>query len=425
MPESFAPLIKIVSVFVLMMAGIRLRLGIGVSILTGSLALNFLFGKTLMFWFKTAADSLSQEETLYLSGIVAVILILSDVLEKTGQTQRVMDNIGGYMRGPRMRLVFFPALIGLLPMPGGAGFSAPLVQGAAEPLGVDASSRSLINYWFRHPWELCWPLYPGVILAASIAEMPLTQLIGLTLPGFFISFALGWYYYLRPTVLPLAALPPDENLGDRNPREALRHAAPLLIAIIGSAVFEAVVGAFLPDQPFELGIIAALILAIACSAAQNRVGWALTKEILLQKHLYLMLFIVAAILIFKGVLIDSGAVEALAKMGGGKTALFIAATFIPYCVGMISGITMAFVGSSFPLILGLLSEMGLNDQRPAYVVLALFSGYAGVMGSPLHICFIFSCHYFKADLSASWRRIVKPSLAILAAGVAYFFLLTM
>ena len=43
-------------------------------------------------------------------------------------------------------------------MPGGAIFSAPLVKGAAEGLDATPGQLSLVNYWFRHVWEVAWPL---------------------------------------------------------------------------------------------------------------------------------------------------------------------------------------------------------------------------------------------------------------------------
>ena len=81
------------------------------------------------------------------------------------------------------------------------------------------------------------------------------------------------------------------------------------------------------------------------------------------------------------------------------------------------------MGPTFPLLLGLLEQLGREQQTLPYVLLALFSGYAGVLASPLHLCFILSCQYFRADMSAAWRRLILPSGIIFVAGLAYFFLL--
>ena len=84
---------------------------------------------------------------------------------------------------------------------------------------------------------------------------------------------------------------------------------------------------------------------------------------------------------------------------------------------------MAFVGAAFPLMLGLLDQLGMRDQAMAWAMLALVSGFAGVMASPLHICFVMTCQYFGVDLPKAWRAAAVPSLALLGFGVVWFFVL--
>ncbi len=64
-----------------------------------------------------------------------------------------------------------PALIGMLPMPGGAIFSAPLVDSVDDNDELFSSEKAAVNYWFRHIWEYWWPMYPGVILAVKYSGL--------------------------------------------------------------------------------------------------------------------------------------------------------------------------------------------------------------------------------------------------------------
>jgi hypothetical protein len=89
---------------------------------------------------------------------------------------------------------------------------------------------------------------------------------------------------------------------------------------------------------------------------------------------------------------------------------------------MVAGINVAFVGATFPLLLGVLSSLGMQDQMIPYLVLATFCGFTGVMISPLHICFILTCEYFQCDMARTWRKLVAPCLVFLASGVGLFFL---
>lgn len=424
--ENFSgiiPLLKVLSAFICMLAGIRFRIGLGTSILVGAVVLGFLFGMSPTAWLETAGLALIQDKTIYLSLIVGLILVLSDLMDKTGQTVRLMDSMSGYLRSPRLRLVFFPALIGLLPMPGGAVFSAPMVKSAAKGLSISPERKVLLNYWFRHVWEMAWPLYPGTILTASLANVPIGVVILYMWPGVVLNIFLGWFFILRPGVLPLERTGEDrEPESVRDMGSVLRQGLPYIIAIGGAVGLEALIAGMKLDFPFELGVCAALALAVACAAVQGG-GWKFVVRALTKKGLYKMLYVVVAIFVFKDVLQVSGVVEALAGAAGGGVALFAAAVFLPFLVGMVSGISVAFVGAAFPLLIGLLAKLGLGDQLMAYIALGIFSGFVGVMASPIHICFILTCQYFKAELSRVWKRLVLPCALLLGFGALYFWFL--
>jgi hypothetical protein len=198
----------------------------------------------------------------------------------------------------------------------------------------------------------------------------------------------------------------------------------MLIAICCGLGFEVAMTLFAPTWPFELGIMAALALAITCALAQNRLGPTFVGRVLRDKELYKLIGLVSAILMFKDVLQVSGAVEELAGVASGPGALFALTLGLPFLVGLISGITVAFVGSTFPIILGVLHNLGLGDQLLPHLTLGLFAGFTGVMISPLHVCFILSCEFFGVDIAVAWRRLVWPCTLLLGFGVCWFFVLT-
>jgi integral membrane protein (TIGR00529 family) len=333
-----------------------------------------------------------------------------------------MQAASGFLRDPRLRLAFFPALVGLLPMPGGAVFSAPLVRDMADGLGLARRDTALVNYWFRHLWELCWPLYPGIILASSLAGVPLARLIVYTLPCIGLCLGLGWVFIMRPAVAHLKGAAFQEAQ-PRDMKAALWSGLPMLVAILGALGLEVGMTLLAPSWPFELGIMAALSLAILCALIQNRVGPQFVAGVLRKAELYQLVGLVVAILMFKDVLQASGAVEQLARVASGPGALFALTLFLPFLVGAISGISVAFVGSTFPIILGIIHATGAGDQLMPHLVLGLFAGFTGVMVSPLHVCFVLSCHFFGVDLAQAWRRLLLPCALLLGCGIAWFFVL--
>lgn len=421
---SILPLLKILLVFAAMLTGIRLKLGLGLSILAGSLLLALFFGVGPLPWLAMAGKGLIHKQTLYLGAIVALILVLSSIMDASGQAERFMNSLRGFLKRPRLALVFFPALIGLLPMPGGAVFSAPMVARFADRLNLSGEDKVMLNYWFRHVWELAWPLYPGVILASSLAGVPIGTLVLFCLPCPVVCILLGWLFVLRTGSLKAAARNgADAASTPGDMRSALRLGLPLFISIVGAIGLEALLSVSWPGGDYELGVTAALAAGAACAAIQGRFSLPGLMRIVFRKHVASMLFVIAAIFVFKQVLTGAGVVDELAGMAGGNLALVASAVLLPFLVGWVSGITIAFVGSALPLMLALLGPMGLEHQLMAWMVLFMFSGYTGVMISPMHLCFILTCRYFETDLGSAWRRLVAPSALLFAFGAAYFLIL--
>jgi hypothetical protein len=77
-----------------------------------------------------------------------------------------------------------------------------------------------------------------------------------------------------------------------------------------------------------------------------------------------------------------------------------------------TGLTVGFVGITFPLLLPL---MGVAAPSPALVALAFGSGFAGVMLSPVHLCYVLTCDYFQADIARVYHRLFLPSALVMAA----------
>jgi integral membrane protein (TIGR00529 family) len=415
------PLLSIALVFAVMLAGIRLKLGLGLSILAGSLVLALLFGLSPLDWISAIPSALMTEDAFVLCAIITVILAFSALYSASGQSARFMRAIRTRIRSRSLLLVFFPALIGLLPMPGGAIFSAPMVQKAAEELDVSPRDQTLINYWFRHIWELAWPLFPGIILASSLASIPVMDLIALMWPGPLVSILLGWVFILRPA---LRNAPRLTAPAEREAESGLSGGIPLLTAIVGSIAGEWICARLWPGSPMEYGIIAALILASAVSLAMASASWTQVLREAGKDNTMALLAVVAAVFIFKEILHQGHVVEALAETIGGGSAVFVVAATLPFLVGFVSGLSVAFVGATFPLLFGLAHSTGQAHLVPAILSLGFYSGLAGIMSSPMHICYLMTCKFFHQDPGRLLPRILTPGLAFIPAGAVVTWIMT-
>jgi len=415
------PIVFIVLVFAVMLAGIRLKIGLGLSILAGSFLLALLFGLTPLAWLKAIPAGLLAEETLLLCMIIAVILAFSALYSASGQSEGFMRAIRGHVRSRSLLLVFFPALIGLLPMPGGAIFSAPMVQKAAAELDITPKNQTLINYWFRHVWELGWPLYPGIILASSLAQIPVIGIVRLMWPGPLLCLLTGWVFILRPALRGVPDLPaPPSRSGTEN---GWIGGLPLFTAIAGSVAGEWLCARLWPERPMEYGVIAALLLASGVSLLLARTKWSEILREAAKDNTMSLLGVVGAIFIFKEVLFQGHVVDALAQTLGGGSAIYVIAVALPYLVGFVAGLTIAYVGATFPLIFGLAQSSGQPHLIPILLSLGLYSGMAGIMSSPMHICYLMTCSFFHQDPGKLLPRILAPGLSLIPAGIAITWLM--
>lgn len=419
------PLLKILLVFAIILLGIRCKTGIGASILLGSLLLALLFRVGFADWAAIGLRGVIQEKVLLLSLIVLLIFFLSDMLERTGQGRRLMDHVSRALAWPRLRLVFFPALIRPAAHARGRNLlrahdqghrrtpeRAPPQPGLAELLVPARLGTLLAPVSGDHPGGIHRGHPPVPATGLHLAEPRHDRGPGLALLP-----------QARRPALPLppaVQTPHQDSHGSR--LGMLRETLPLLIAVFGALGLEGLLVLLDLHIALEWGFAAALAAAMAFTAVQNRIPPPELLAVFRNRHALNMLFLVAAIFAFKSILEEGGVVGELAGSVTSASALFWVALLLPFLVGLTSGLTIAFVGGSLPLIIGLAGQLQIGDVL-GYVVLALFSGYIGVLASPLHVCLILSCGYFHTSLESVLKKLAVPLALMLLFAAGYSLLL--
>ena len=411
-----------IMIFLLLLICIRKNLSLGNAFLLGTLFLSLLFGMQLRITLKSMLASLTDLKTLSITVIVSLILVLSKSMELAGQMQRMLKNFQGLISSPRLNLVIFPALIGLLPMPGGAVFSAPMVKELGVGSKLSDAQLSFVNYWFRHIWEYWWPLYPGILLTTVITEISLLTIIVIMCPFTVIALWLG--YRALKSSDSFSKIKTNNQQAPLGP--FIKELVPILVVIfpgLGMGILiSKLFSGFLISK--EIGLIIALCLAIAWVWYQNGTSKKQIGLMLTHPQLFKMMYMIAGILIFKGILTDSHAAAAVSQeLMQMHIPLALIAVTLPFIVGMSSGIVIAFLGSTLPILVPLIQSLGEAQFLPAYVMLIIASGFAGVMLSPLHLCFLLSNEYFAVPIGSVYRYIWLPCICLIGAGTAYFWVL--
>ena len=423
--DHIPAILRIALAFILILVAIRKKVSLGNALTAGALALGLSFGLGPLEILKSALLSVTQPKTLALAVIVMLILVFSHSMEVAGQMNRLLDNFRGLVRRPSLNLIVFPALIGLLPMPGGAIFSAPMVKNLGHRHLLKGDQLSYLNYWFRHIWEYWWPLYPGVLLTTTIAGLNLWSFVLVLFPLTLVALMAGF----RPLRGALAESLSSAVEADRaGLRPFLVELSPVLVVIFVGMGLGILLSALTDAGSFviakETGLIVVLILAISSVWYNNRFTAARLRTVILNPKLLGMFYMVTSILIFKGILEDSRAIEAVSReLIRWHVPLVPITMLLPFLVGGVAGITIAFVGTTFPILISLIQTMGHGHLLLPYMMLALVSGFVGVLLSPLHLCLLLSNAYFKTTLTSVYRLLWQPcTILILAAGV-YFELM--
>ncbi len=418
MPE----ILKILVVFGLVLVLSRRRLHLGFALLIGAAVLGFWSGLSPGKLAGIVAGSLAGRTTILLAAILVLVLLLSRLMERSDNLNRIVEAFSRVVRGRRTLTALIPALVGILPLPGGALFSAPLVGSAVEEAGLSPGRKAVINFWFRHIWEYWWPLYPGFILAAGLLEVPAARLMIFQIPLAAFSLLAGWLLLLRPLRSPRS---PEPRTGRRAgladlARESIPVLGVLAVIFLLNLVPRLIgTGSFPPELPVLAGVGAGIVLLFR---RERLTRTDLAGALKGGKYLNFVL-LVAAIMVFRGVLAESEIVHRVKEeMLAYRIPVLAVVVLLPFVSGLVSGIALGFIGASFPVIIPLLAGLSPTAYL-AHAVLAFGCGYLGILLSPVHLCLLFSRDYFEVSLSRCYRLLIPlAGLTLLLTG-GYFILL--
>ena len=374
---------------------IRLKINIGVSIFLGSLLLGVLFGLSPKKLLTSLYISSTEWSTVRLILIIVSIMALTGIFSQIGYLKLMEKATKDLFPNEKYSLAALPALIGLLPMPAGALVSAPMIETIADKLNVSPERKTIINYWFRHIWEHSWPMYQAIIIASAILDITVrefsTKMFSLTL----VMILVGYLFFLRPI-----KSQEDEN---KNTKEGLKlflkSTYPIMVIILVSIVlgYDMVYGAF-------IGFLSALIPHFNKINHKELVKYALQPKII---------FLLLSVMYFNKLLEVTGAVEALPKtIIELNLPVVLVIGLTPFLIGLMTGISFAYVGMAFPLLLPFFTGF---DK----IALAYLSGYMGMLFSPVHLCLVFSAEYYNADLGKVYKAMLIPGLVLFLLGVVY------
>lgn len=354
-------------------------------------------------FFSEVIDTFSDPSILSLAGLVAIIAMVGGILEESGQMKRLVEN----MRvGKRPFLGASPALLGMLPMPGGALLSAPMVESSGEEL--DGDTKAVINVWFRHVLFLIYPLGPALIASAKIANLDVYRTIPYLAPFFLLSILIGYFLLLRETETKM------RYTDVFSPRGLLVPLSIILLAPVVDIILKTFFNFPVSEYTTLIGVSLSFIGALAVS----RYGSSDLYDVMWKMRPWKFALIVLGMFTFLNVFKASGAPGIIGDLAFPLPVLMVVIAFL---LGLATGRIQAPASIVFPIFL---ARQG-GEVVPLFAfAIAYFSIFIGYVISPIHPCVSVSIEYFNTSVGPYVRKIALPALiSMVAVGVLSVFLL--
>lgn len=395
-------ILKITVVFVLAIIFLGRHISINIVMPAASILLALLFTVPPLTFLQGYALSVVSHDTIKLVLTMYMIMLLEEVMRNRGYMQRMLDSMDNLFHSRRLDISLLPMLIGFLPSAGGALFSAPMVEKAAEGTALTPEEKTFLNTLYRHIMEIFFPTYPCIILGSQIAGLPFYRLIPAMFPMAVIVYALGMWYLRK---LPKEQAPASANRG--------KLTVALLLSLWPLLALIALIIVLRMEIYLATAVILVALLLVERIPVRQLPGLLKTGT---NPRLLLMVVVMLA---FKDILLLCGVTEIFpAAIATLPIPDYLVYSLMTFLISAVTGMTIASVTIALPLAL-----VGAADPLPI-TTLILLSSYCGVQITPMHLCITMVSEHFKANLRQVLLKSLPPYLTIYAASIGFYLLLS-
>ena len=372
---------------------------LGIILTLGALGFALLAGVDFLL---VLINVLADPSILALIVIMVLIPILGGIMEESGL---MMEMIQKMRISKKSSLMMIPALFGLLPVPGGALMSAPIVQQIDSE--EEANTKVSINVWYRHMLIMVYPLSSALIIACKLININLYILVLGLVPSLIIMWLIGYVLLVRKVT-------PFTEQRERDLKRAFRNLLPILIA----PVLDFIGRTFFNFPVPEVFLLIGLILSIWPALKFGKMKISSVKTISKKMKIWRFPLIIFSMFLFLEVFVLSGAPEEIASIDLSVFHLIL----IGFFLGVGTGRIQLPISILIPIYLAqfTVSTMPLLDF--VFIYTSVFVGY---LITPLHPCVAYSTEYFETKFLKVVKILGKPALIsfILLIGIYGVFLI--
>jgi integral membrane protein (TIGR00529 family) len=376
------------------------RVNLGVTLTSTAILLSFLsmeFGEIPSVFLETSTSAL----TISLVSVTFGIMLLSQLYKETELIRIMSLDLSGLLRNAKLVVGLLPAVIGLLPVPGGALMSAPLIETEANKLELKKDMKTYVNVWFRHTIFPVYPMSQVLILTAALTGISLTSLIMRQSPVVILMVAVGYLIAFRKV----------STIKNNTERTRL---GPNLKSLL--TAFSPILAMIFPVAMFRIDVSIAAFIGVAVLLLITRPSLKTLSMPFRNKAIYGVTLAAYGAMLLRDVTIASGVSDFVGSMiASGNVNEVVLLSTVPAVLGFLVGSPSGGIAISVPMLAGTL------NFTPNTAGLLYIAAYLGYVGAPTHLCLVLTADYFKCPLGRLYKYLI-PSLAIsfVAAIFVYF-----
>lgn len=365
------------------------RVNYGLALILGALTLGILSKLDASSLLETGLSALTDRLTLELTFIVALIQVLALYMKRTGMVDKLISGVRSAISS-RAVLAVLPAVMGGLPMPGGALLSAPLIEDEADRLKIGGGEKSFLNVWFRHWNFFIYPLSSPLILASALSGVDIYTLIAFQAPVLACYIAVGYLASLRR----IEVEEKDRAVGSLEAwRTVASSLAPIALAVILTA--------------FEIPMYLALTAAVVYVVLSRRLKPSDALEALKREFNWGLPLAIPGVMVFRYMVEKTNVVQTILPY---MESLSLPPLLVVLAAAWIVGLATAMPSASVALVFPIASAM-LGATKPALTSTVYISIIFSYLVSPMHLCLALTVEYYRSNLQTVYRRLIPSALA--------------
>lgn len=333
-------------------------------------------------------NTLTDPSILLLALAIGIIPIIGGVMEISGLMDDIIENL---KIKKKSFLAFSSAFIGMLPMPGGALLSAPLLKKGGE--GVPNDQKAAINVWYRHVLILIYPL--GALLATTkMAEINLYETMLYVFPGFILMLILGYIFLLKDI---------EGKSLYKSKRSPKKLAIPLGIILVAPIIHFSLMTAF-DIKTNEIFLVFGVIVSLILGIFFGKIGSEKFKIAVKKMKPLKFSLIIIGMFLFLNIFKASDTPNEIASLEL-PTSIFIVT--VGFLLGFVTGRVQLPVSIMLPIYI---AKPGNDAITPLAFSIMYFAIFLGYVISPVHPCISVSLEYFNVKYKDMLKKLLIPTI---------------